>query len=107
MTETEAKELIISQMNYLAYKEFGPSLFVSDRNRLFGSDHYQLESNTVPSDTVSPWGPGQELEVKMPDLLRLAWLTSDKSIFRIAIDLVKRGDGVLAELIQAAEKDFR
>ena len=40
MTITEAKELLIDGMNYAAYKETEHSLWLTDKDRLFGEPHY-------------------------------------------------------------------
>jgi len=109
VTETEAKELIISQMNYIAYREFDHSLFPSDRDRLFGAEHYQLEPHTFLPDTPSLWAPGQDLEAKMPELLTFAVISSEegqKNRFRIALDLVRLEDGYLNQVIQSAEREL-
>jgi len=42
MTLDEARELIITGMNYAAYKETDSSLYDSDENRLFGSERYRF-----------------------------------------------------------------
>ena len=67
MTETEAKEIVISAMNFIAYSDVGPSLFCADKNWLFGSEHYGMEPNTVHSDKPSPWRIAGELHHKLPD----------------------------------------
>lgn len=41
MTENEAKELLIDGIDYAAYRETKHSLWDSDKNKLFGEDHYQ------------------------------------------------------------------
>jgi hypothetical protein len=40
MTPDEARQLVIDGMNYAAYRETDFSLHDSDKNRLFGSEHY-------------------------------------------------------------------
>ena len=40
MTLDEARQLVIDGMNYAAYRETESSLHDSDKNRLFGSEHY-------------------------------------------------------------------
>ncbi len=47
MTVEEAKELLISGMNYAAYKETGHSLYDADKNQLFGGERYG-EDRTNP-----------------------------------------------------------
>jgi hypothetical protein len=44
MTQDEARDLIIEGMNYAAYRETDSSLYDSDKNRLFGSEHLQFWS---------------------------------------------------------------
>jgi len=41
MTSDEARDMIIDGINYAAYRETDSSLHDSDKNRLFGSDHYK------------------------------------------------------------------
>jgi|SRR6266516_1361691 len=43
MTTDEARELIIDGINYAAYRETDSSLHDSDKNRLFGSEHYKSD----------------------------------------------------------------
>ena len=43
MTQDEARELIIEGMNYAAYRETDSSLYDSDKNRLFGAEHYRSD----------------------------------------------------------------
>ena len=68
MTPDEARELIIDGMNYAAYRETDSSLHDSDKNRLFGSDHYNSGRIVV---TPSPWAKG-DFEEEMSTLLRWA-----------------------------------
>jgi hypothetical protein len=100
MTVTEAKELLISGMNYAAYREADSSLFVSDRNRLFGADHYKLEPNTVPNDKPSPWGEGELFETKMAQLLEWALkIGNEADKYGQAIRLLSLGDHYLNRII--------
>jgi hypothetical protein len=51
MTLEEARLLIVEGINYAAYKETDSSLYDSDKNRLFGSEHYKSGRHIVnPSD---------------------------------------------------------
>ena len=68
MTVTEAKERLISLMDYIAYREIGTSLYDSDKNRLFGEEHY---NSGRPVYSPSPWA-GEEFESKMSQLLKAA-----------------------------------
>jgi hypothetical protein len=51
MTSDEARELIINGINYAAYRETDSSLYDSDKNRLFGSEHYRSGRN-VPGPVL-------------------------------------------------------
>jgi hypothetical protein len=65
MTIDEARELIISGINYAAYRETDFSLHDSDMNRLFGSEHYKSER---PVYEPSAWAEG-DFEARMAMLL--------------------------------------
>jgi hypothetical protein len=67
MTVQEAREIVIEAMNYAAYKETDSSLFDSDKNRLYGSDHYNSGRLIV---RPSPWV--DDFETKMVQLLQWA-----------------------------------
>ena len=69
MTVDEAKEMLISGMDYAAYRETGTSLHDSDKNRLFGDDHYKSGRVVV---SPSPWGDHKDFEGRMVELLRWA-----------------------------------
>ena len=43
MNADEARELVIDGINYAAYRETDSSLYDSDKNRLFGSEHYKSD----------------------------------------------------------------
>ena len=68
MTTDEAREAIISGIDYAAYKETDSSLHDSDKNRLFGSEHYK---SGRPIHKASPWEEG-DFEEKMSTLLGMA-----------------------------------
>jgi hypothetical protein len=103
LTEIEAKELIINGMNYAAYREVGTSLFVEDKNRLFGAEHFTLEPHTYSEGKPSPWGTGQDFEEKMAELMRYAVrLGSSKGNYEDAIALLKSGNHYLNQIIQKA-----
>ena len=55
MTPDEARALIIDGMNYVAYHETDFSLHDSNKNRLFGSEHYESGRPVYES---SPWTEG-------------------------------------------------
>jgi len=68
MTLEEARRVIVDGINYAAYKETDSSLHDSDKNRLFGSEHYRSGRDVVKP---SPWAEG-DFEEKMAMLLRWA-----------------------------------
>ena len=68
MTADEARELIVEGINYAAYRETDSSLHDSDKNRLWGSEHYK--SGRIVA-RPSPWAEGN-FEEKMTALLRWA-----------------------------------
>jgi hypothetical protein len=76
MTTDEAKEILIEAMNYMAYRETNHSLWDSDKNKLFGSDHYKSDR---PVFETSAWGQGEEFEKNMTDLFRSAFLLAPPS----------------------------
>jgi hypothetical protein len=43
MTPEEARQAVVDGINYAAYKETDSSLYDSDKNRLFGSEHYRSD----------------------------------------------------------------
>jgi len=65
MTPDEARHLVIEGINYAAYHETDFSLHDSDKNRLFGSEHYE-SGRTVHEP--SPWAE-DDFEEKMAMLL--------------------------------------
>jgi hypothetical protein len=65
MTSDEARERIIEGPNYAAYHETDYFLYDSDKNRLFGSEHY--DSGRLIARR-SPW-PAGDFEGKMATLL--------------------------------------
>lgn len=65
MTDTQAKELLISGIDYAAYRETNHSLWDSDKNRLFGGEHY-VSGRAVVQPSV--WGEGDEFEENMSKL---------------------------------------
>ncbi len=100
MTETEAKELIIDGMNYAAYKETGVSLHDCDKNVLFGSFHYR--SGRVTGEP-SPWGEGDEFEVRMAELLRWAiQLGATHGNYAEALQVLRHGDHFINAIIKRA-----
>jgi len=65
MTAEEAREMIVEGINYAAYRETDSALYDSDKNRLFGSAHYNSGHHVVKP---SPWSEGN-FEEKMAMLL--------------------------------------
>jgi hypothetical protein len=68
MTPEEARQIVVEGINYAAYKETHSSLYDSDKNLLFGSEHYNSGHHVVKP---SPWSEGN-FEQKMAMLLRWA-----------------------------------
>jgi hypothetical protein len=65
MTPDEARLLIIEGINYAAYRETDSSLHDTDKNRLFGSEHYKSGLLVIKP---SCWAGG-DFEEKMATLL--------------------------------------
>jgi hypothetical protein len=65
MTSDEARNLIIEGLNYAAYHETDSSLHDTDKNRLWGSEHYNSGRHVA---NPSPWEEG-DFEEKMTVLL--------------------------------------
>jgi hypothetical protein len=61
MTPEEARQIIVEGINYAAYRETDSSLYGSDKNRLFGSEHYNSGRHVLKP---SPWSEGN-FEEKM------------------------------------------
>ena len=68
VTVVEAKETLISLIDYVAYREIGTGLYDSDKNLLFGEKHYK---SGRPVYSRSPW-EGKRFEAKMAMLLKTA-----------------------------------
>jgi len=47
MTPEDARQAVVDGINYAAYKETDPSLYDSDKNCLFGSEHYRSDRVVV------------------------------------------------------------
>lgn len=100
MTIDEAKEFLIETMNYMAYRETNHSLWDSDKNKLFGSDHYKSDR---PVFERSVWGEGEEFEKNMTDLFRWAFLLAPPSSrCEEAIRTLKPGEHYLNRIIRRA-----
>jgi hypothetical protein len=100
MTAEEAREMVIEGMNYAAYRETDSSLYDSDKNSLFGADHYKSDR---PVYKPSPWAEG-DFEEKMATLL--SWANAlNRSVpsFREAQNLLEAEDSVLGRVIRRAK----
>jgi hypothetical protein len=101
MTLDEARESIISGINYAAYRETDFSLHDSDMNRLFGSEHYK---SARPIYEPSAWAEG-DFEAKMAMLL--VWaneLNRSMPAFTEAQRLLESEDSVMGRVIRASKK---
>jgi hypothetical protein len=99
MTPDEARELVIEGINYAAYRETGSSLHDSDKNRLFGPEHYKSGRLVVSS---SPWVEG-DFEEKMVMLLRWARaLNRSVPAFQEALRLLGNEDWTIERVIRRA-----
>ena len=96
MTSDEARELIVEGINFAAYRETESSLHDSDKNRLFGSDHYKSGREVVKP---SPSAEG-DFEEKMFMLLRWAnVLNRSNPAFAEAQLLLEGEDSVIGHII--------
>lgn len=101
MTTDEARELIIDGINYAAYRETDSSLHDSDKNRLFGSEHYKSDRSIAQP---SPWAEG-DFEEKMAMLLRWAnALNRSVPAFQDAQSLLEGEDSVIGHIIRRAKR---
>jgi hypothetical protein len=101
LTSDEARELIIEGIDYAAYRETNSSLHDSDKNRLFGSEHYKSGRLVVSS---SPWAK-QDFEEKMSMLLRWAKdLNRSVPAFEEAKRLLANEESVIGRVIRSSER---
>jgi hypothetical protein len=101
MNESEARQIVIDGINYAAYRETDSSLYDSDKNRLFGAEHYK---SGRPVYTPSPWAEGN-FEKKMATLL--VWANRlNRSVpkFAEAQQMLKKEDSVLGRVIRRAQR---
>lgn len=99
VTANEARQLVIEGINYAAYHETDYSLYDSDKNRLFGSEHYN--SGRLITE-ASPWAEG-DFEGKMAMLL--VWanvLNRTVPEFMEAQRLLEGEDSILGRVIRGA-----
>jgi hypothetical protein len=100
MTPEEARQIIVEGINYAAYRETDSSLYDSDKNRLFGSEHYNSGRHVEKS---SPWSEGN-FEEKMATLLRWAnALNASVPTFAQAQALVEAEDSVMGRVIRLSK----
>jgi hypothetical protein len=104
MTSDEARQLVIDGMDYAAYRETDSSLHDSDKNRLFGSEHYKSDR---PVYNPSPWAEG-DFEEKMTTLLGLAnVLNRSDPRFTEAQQLLEDEDSIIGRTIRRAQDQKR
>jgi len=92
--------MVIEGINYAAYHETDFSLHDSDKNRLFGSEHYK---SGRPVHESSPWAEG-DFEEKMAMLL--VWANAlNRSVptFTEAQKLLEGEDSLVGRIIRAAK----
>jgi hypothetical protein len=100
MTLEEARRVIVEGINYAAYRETNSSLHDSDKNRLFGSEHYRSGRDVVKA---SPWAEG-DFEEKMATLLRWAnALNRSVPAFAQAQSLLEDEDSLIGRIIRRAK----
>jgi hypothetical protein len=100
MTPEEARQAVVDGINYAAYRETDSSLYDSDKNRLFGSEHYRSDRVVVKP---SPWAEG-DFEGKMAVLLRWAnALNSSDPAFAEAQSLLEGEDSVIGRVIRRSK----
>jgi hypothetical protein len=100
MTLDEARQLVIDGINQAAYRETDSSLHDSDKNRLFGSEHYK---SGRPVYKPSPWAEG-DFEEKMAMLL--VWanvLNRSARAFTTAQRLLEAEESVIGRVIRRAK----
>ena len=101
MTPDEAREEVISGIDYAAYRETDSSLHDADKNRLFGSEHYK---SARPVYEPSAWAQG-DFEDKMATLLRMAnALNRSVPAFREAQRLLENEESVLGRVVRRANR---
>jgi hypothetical protein len=100
MTAEEARQIIVEGINYAAYRETDSSLYDSDKNRLFGSEHYNSGRHVVKP---SPWSEGN-FEEKMATLLRWAnALNASVPTFAQAQAVLEAEDSVMGRVIRLSK----
>jgi hypothetical protein len=100
MKPDEARHLVIEGINYAAYHETDFSLQDSDKNRLFGTEHYD---SSRPVNRPSPWAEGN-FEEKMAMLL--VWanvLNRSVPAFAEAQKLLESEDSIVGRIIRISK----
>lgn len=100
MTPDEARLKVVEGIDYAAYHETDYSLYDSDKNRLFGSEHY---NSGRPANEPSPWVDG-DFEEKMAVLL--VWanvLNRSVPAFAEAQNILEGEDSVVGRVIRRAK----
>jgi hypothetical protein len=100
MTLDEARQLVIDGINYAAYHETDSSLHDSDKNRLFGSEHF---ASGRPVYKPSPWAEG-DFEEKMATLL--VWanvLNRSAPTFTDAQRILEGEESVIGRIIRRSK----
>ena len=100
MTLDEARQQVISGIDYAAYRESDFSLHDSDKNRLFGAEHF---NSGRPVYEPSPWAEG-DFEEKMA--MPLVWAnTLNRSVpeFAEAQKLLEGEDSVIGRVIRKSK----
>lgn len=101
MTRDQAAEIVIEGMNYAAYEETDSSLYDSDKNRLFGSEHYNSGRVVV---RPSPW-EAQDFKSRMATLLVWAnWLNHSSESFLEAQKILRREPSLLGGIVRKARR---
>jgi hypothetical protein len=102
MTLEEARQIVVEGINYAAYKETDSSLYDSDKNRLFGFEHYNSGRHVLKP---SPWSEG-DFEEKMAMLLSWAnALNRSDPAFTQAQSLLEGEDSIIGRVIRRAKMD--
>ena len=96
----EARELIIEGINYAAYRETDSSLHDSDKNRLFGFEHYK---SGRPVAKPSPWTDGDFEEEMARLLVRANVLNRSVPAFTDAQQLLEGEESIIGRVIRRAK----
>ena len=100
MTPEEARQIVVEGINYAAYRETDSSLYDSDKNRLFGSEHYNSGRDAVKP---SPWTESN-FEEKMAMLLRWAnTLNASVPTFAQAQAILEAENSVIGRVIRRSK----